>query len=50
MMQEEDVRPPNANHMLIVLALLTMDVNFAFYYYHFHRGGSFEYPQHICFG
>ena len=29
-MHEEDERPPNENHMLIILALLTTDVNFAF--------------------
>ena len=27
-MHEEDERPPNENHMLISLALLTMDVYF----------------------
>ena len=31
MMHEEDVRPQTKNHMLIILALLTMDVNFAYW-------------------
>ena len=29
-MHEEDVRPPNENHMLIILALLTTDAIFAY--------------------
>ena len=31
MMYEEDVRPPNKNHMLIILALLTTDVILAYW-------------------
>ena len=31
MMQKEDDRPPNENHMLIILALLTTDVIFAYW-------------------
>ena len=30
-MHEEDVRPPNEYHMLIILVLLTTDVNFAYW-------------------
>ena len=31
MMYEEDERPPNENHMLIILALRTTDVIFAYW-------------------
>ena len=31
MMHEEDVRQPNKNQMLTILALLTTDVNFAYW-------------------
>ena len=31
MMHEEDEKPPTKNHMLIILALLTMDVIFAYW-------------------
>ena len=31
MMQKEDERPPNENHMLIILALLTTGVIFAYW-------------------